>query len=122
MESGEFMKKVLIVDDQMAIRRLLLEVLKDNFEVCLACSGEEAIEMGGKCKPDIILLDIGLPGISGIDALPQLKQEVPGCSIYMLTGSSDAMLIERALSLGAAGFIEKPFDILKVREKLISIS
>lgn len=122
MESGEFMKKVLIVDDQMAIRRLLLEVLKDDFEVHLACSGEEALEIAEKCKPDITLLDVGLPGISGIDALPYLKQEAPDCSIFMLTGSSDDMLAERALSLGAAGFIEKPFDILKVREKLINIS
>lgn len=121
MESGEFMKKILIVDDQMALRRLLFEVLKGDFDVYLVCSGEEAIKIAEECKPDIILLDVGLPGISGIDALPRLKQEVPGCSIFMLTGSSDDTLTGRALSLGAAGFIEKPFDILKVREKLISI-
>lgn len=122
MESGDLMKKVLIVDDQMAIRKLLFEVLKDDFQVRLACSGEEAIEIIGECKPDIMLLDVGLPGISGIDALPQLKRKIPGCSIFILTGNLDSKLTERALSLGAAGFIEKPFDIMKIKKKLMSVS
>jgi DNA-binding response OmpR family regulator len=122
MERSEGVKKILVVDDRPAIRMLLLEVLKDEFDVKLADCGEEAVREAGTFLPDLILLDVGLPGISGIDALPQLKKIVPGCHIYMLTGSTDNLLIDRAMSLGANGFIEKPFDILKIIDMIKEIT
>jgi CheY-like chemotaxis protein len=122
MESSEGMKKVLVVDDMSAIRMLLDEVLRDEFDVKLAGSGEEAIKEAGAFLPDIILLDVGLPGISGIDALPKLKEIVPGCHIYMLTGNSDSLLVDRAMSVGAGGYIEKPFDIIKMMDMLKEIT
>ena len=116
------MKKVLVVDDQPAIRKLLYEVLKDEFDVELAGSGEEAIAITGEYKPHIMLLDVGLSGISGIDALPSIKEKVPECKVVILTGSADNLLLNRALSLGAADFIGKPFDIIKVKDKLKTLA
>lgn len=115
------MGKVLIVDDQPAIRRLIFEVLNDEFEIQYACTGEEAIRVSNQFKPDIILLDIGLVGMSGIEALPCLKNIVPECSIIMLTGNTSSGMVNKALSSGACDFIVKPFDVFKMKDKLKNI-
>lgn len=117
----EYMKRVLVVDDRMDIGNLLFEVLNDEFDVKLAYSGEEALKVSEEFRPDIILLDINLSGMSGIDTLPYLKSIVPGCRIIMLTGSTGRFVIDRAISLGASGYISKPFDIIKMKEMLKKI-
>lgn len=116
------MGKVLVVDDQAAIRKLIFEILNDSFEVRFASSGSEAIRISEEFKPDVILLDIGLtPEMSGIDALPCLKDKTPESAIIMLTGSADRNNISKALALGASDCIAKPFDILKLRTKIDDI-
>lgn len=115
------MDKLLVVDDQEGIRVLIYELLGEDFELKLVCSGEEAIEESKSFKPDIILLDIGLSGISGVDALPKLKETVPKSSVVMLTGNTDGLLIEKALALGACDYITKPFDIFSMRNKILDI-
>lgn len=115
------MGKVLVVDDQPAIRKLICEVLSDEFEMRFAGKAEEAISVCSEFKPDIILLDIGLEGMNGIEALPCLKKLVPSCSIIMLTGNTNSHLIQEALACGASDCICKPFDIFMMKAKLESI-
>lgn len=109
------------MDDQPAIRALLEEVLKDEFEVQCSSSGEQAIELTKSFKPDIVLLDIGLKTMSGIEALPRIKAIVPDSAIVMLTGSTSPSTMKEALSLGASGYMQKPFDILKIKSNLKNI-
>jgi DNA-binding NtrC family response regulator len=121
-ESGVNMTRVLVVDDQSAIRNLICEVLSGDFETGCAGSAEEAAELLPSFKPDIMLLDVSLAGISGIDALPMLKEKAPGCRIIMMTGSMEHSLAVRALSEGACDYVGKPFDILELRTKLLKIA
>ncbi len=75
-------KKVLIVDDDMILRQMYAERLKgEDFEVLMAGDGQEAIEMAAKDKPDVILLDIMMPKMNGIDALKKLRAEADTKSI-----------------------------------------
>lgn len=115
------MIKVLIVDDQPAIRKLMREVLYDGFQLEFAGTAEEAIRFSADFMPDIILLDVGLPDMNGIDALPRLKSIVPEAKILILTGNSDGALLKRAFSLGASDYISKPFDLFALRTLLISM-
>ena len=115
------MKRVLLVDDQAAIRRLISEVLEEDFNIMSASNGEDAVGVAEKFKPDIILLDIGLPGISGIDLIPIFKEISPKSKILMLTGSISNSTMNQAKSLGVSGFIEKPFDILEIKNEIMYI-
>ena len=115
------MKRVLLVDDQAAIRRLISEVLEEDFNIMSASDGEDAVDAVKEFKPDIILLDIGLPGISGIDLIPIFKKVCPKSKILMLTGSISNSTINQAKSLGVSGFIEKPFDILEIKNEIMYI-
>jgi CheY-like chemotaxis protein len=115
------MKRVLLVDDQAAIRRLISEVLEEDFNIMSASNGEDAVGVAEKFKPDVILLDIGLPGISGIDLIPIFKEISPKSKILMLTGSISNSTMNQAKSLGVSGFIEKPFDILEIKNEIMYI-
>ncbi|KPU44601.1 KDP operon transcriptional regulatory protein KdpE [Oxobacter pfennigii] len=115
------MGKVLIVDDQPVIRKLLFEVLDDEFDVRFAETGEEAIVISQDFKPDVILLDIGLAGMSGVEAIPEFKKLSPKSNIIMLTGSANGSLINKALSCGASDCITKPFDIFELKTRLENI-
>lgn len=116
------MGKVLVVDDEAAIRRLMFELLNDEFEVRFASCGSEAVKVSGEFKPDIILLDNSLTQeMSGIDALPYLKDKTPESFIIMLTGSADQNFMDKALASGASDCITKPFDIFKLKTKLEDI-
>ncbi len=99
------MKRVLLVDDQAAIRRLISEVLEEDFNIMSASNGEDAVGVAEKFKPDVILLDIGLPGISGIDLIPIFKEISPKSKILMLTGSISNSTMNQAKSLGVSGLI-----------------
>lgn len=109
------MSKVLVVDDQWSIRRLINDILADEFEILQAGTADEAVKLAAEYKPEIILLDLGLPEIDGIEVLPLLKNLVPDSRIIIVTGIIDNSVKKKALSLGASGFIGKPFDIFKMK-------
>ena len=101
--------------------KLISEIFSDTLEIRFACTGEEAMTVSRDFKPDIMLLDIGLRDMNGVEALPNLKVINPDCNIMMMTGSTDSLLINKALTLGACDCIVKPFDIFKMRDKLKKI-
>jgi CheY-like chemotaxis protein/GGDEF domain-containing protein len=105
---------VLVVEDDQAIRRLLNEALSGNgYETVEAADGPTALEAARASTPDVILLDVGLPGTDGFGVLAELKadeqlREVP---VLMVTAWGDANLIRRALDRGANGYVRKPFAL-----------
>ena len=102
--------RVLICDDDPSLRTLLriaLALEPDLEIVADASDGLEAIALAGRHRPDVILLDLGMPRMDGLQALPKLREAVPAASIVVLSGYQESLLGKQALSLGAVAYIEK---------------
>ena len=103
--------KILCVDDDQSIRTMLEKVLTaESYEVFLAMNGEEGIELAEKEDPDLILLDIGLPGIDGIETLRRIKKDVPHADAIMITAEGSIETAVAAMKAGARNYITKPFN------------
>jgi DNA-binding response OmpR family regulator len=112
--------QILVVDDEEAIRELLISFLQEHgYETAGAEDGEQGLEMARRLKPRVILLDVAMPRMDGIEALRALRQEVPQATVIMLSGHADHDTALRALELGAHDFIEKPFDLAYLEKVLI---
>ena len=104
-------KKVLIVDDEQSIRTLLDYNLKQaGYETIMASDGKEAIEMAEAKKPDLILLDLMLPQISGIEVCKMLRSQQINIPIIMLTAKSEELDKVLGLEIGADDYMTKPFS------------
>ena len=106
--------KVVIVDDHALIRegiKKLLE-LEESFDiVALAGDGVEALEVIEKVRPDVVLLDINMPNMNGIDCLKQIKAEYPDTKVVMLTIHEDAEYLIETINIGAEGYVLKDADV-----------
>lgn len=104
------MTKIAIVEDNKVIRESLMEFIQADPEcrcVCACSTAEEALKVIPKHEPEIVLMDIQLPNMSGIDCLAQLKQLLPSVQIIMVTVYEDTERIFKALRLGACGYLLK---------------
>lgn len=111
---------VLAVDDQASNILTIYELFKGEYEVCAATSGEDAFAFCRKRRPDVILLDVGLPGMDGYEVCRRLKadpatREIP---IVFVTASGDPVAEVKALDYGAADFIAKPYHEKIVRARV----
>ncbi|HWP36135.1 MAG TPA: sigma-54 dependent transcriptional regulator [Gemmatimonadales bacterium] len=101
---------VLFVDDDPSIRRVIGEFLRrSGFEVFEAASGEEGVAAFRQERPDVVLLDINMPGRSGLDVFDEIRQD--GAVVIFLTGVADVATAVRAMQLGAEHFLTKPVDL-----------
>lgn len=111
-------QNVLLVDDDQNLRRIGRMALErvGHWNVVVASSGPEAIELAGCCKPDVILLDVMMPGMDGTEALSLLKQNksTAGIPVILMTAKVQTHELNSYLNLGASGVIAKPFDPLKL--------
>ena len=113
--------KVLVVDDEkLIVKGIRFSLEQDNMEVDCAYDGEEALEMAKKKKYDIILLDIMLPKLTGLEVCQQIR-EFSSVPIVMLTAKGDDMDKILGLEYGADDYITKPFNILEVKARLKAI-
>ncbi len=102
--------RLLLVDDHAVVRsglRMLLSAESDVEIVGEASTAAQAMEMAGEVKPDVILMDIGLPDLSGIDATREIKKRYPGISIVALTIHEDEEYFFKMLEAGASGYVPK---------------
>ncbi len=107
-------RKILLVDDEAAIRRSLTGILSDEgYEVGLATNGEEALSLISDDAPDLVLLDIWLPGMDGLAVLEKIKAYNPLLPVIMISGHGNVENAVKATRLGAFDFIEKPLDMDK---------
>jgi signal transduction histidine kinase len=103
---------VLLVDDENDIREVLsLSLLDMGYEVCEACSGCEALDVFKETCPDIVLTDIKMPGMDGIELLQKVKNENPETEVIMITGHGDMDLAIKSLKHEATDFIIKPINV-----------
>jgi len=107
--------RLLVVDDEASILRSLEGVLNDEgYETALASSGEECLKSVDAEDPDLILLDVWLPGIDGMETLEKLKAAYPGLPVVMMSGHGNIETAVKATKLGAFDFVEKPLNLDKV--------
>lgn len=116
--------RVVIVDDYDMTRMLLRIILEgDHYEVVgEAGDGKEGVEISLKLQPDLILLDVNMPVMNGLEALQKIHLELPGAIVLMVTGDDDVELVNQAILNGASGFIIKPFNSESVRGTLRDVS
>ncbi|MFC1896186.1 sigma-54-dependent transcriptional regulator, partial [Thermodesulfobacteriota bacterium] len=106
---------ILIVDDEKPILQSLGGILEDEgFEVLTASNGYEALKRLEKEGPELVLLDIWMPGMDGIETLGEIKKEYPFLPVIMITGHGTIETAVSATKLGAYDFIEKPLSVEKV--------
>lgn len=106
---------ILVVDDEESIRQALLGVLGDEgFNVFLAKDGYDALQMVKEKLPDVVLLDIWMQGIDGIEVLKSLKKQYPTLAVIMISGHGTIETAVKATKLGAYDFIEKPLHLDKI--------
>ena len=119
-------KSVLVVDDNEDIRGLLSLVLqKEGYEVHTAEDGAQALEKTYETKPDLILLDVMMPGLSGLEVLSTIREhkdkKINQVPIMMITAKSTIDDIDAAVELGASSYIVKPFRPANLAEKVQAI-
>jgi len=119
MKEGEKMKegkkkicKILTVDDEMGVDSFFYEFFTArNYEVFNALSGKEALKIVEKEKPMIVLLDVNMASMDGIETLKRIKEIDKGISVIMVTGVNDDDVARKARSLGADDYITKPLSL-----------
>ena len=104
--------KVLVVDDEPEVRLVLSEFLESRgFEVATAESGAKALAIVDEVSPQVVLLDVTMPEMDGVETLKRLTALKPGLPIIMVTANADVDVTSKLLALGAADYIPKPFDL-----------
>lgn len=105
-------KRIMVVDDSRIVQLQMQKVLADSqYEVAVCCkNGQEAIEKYETEKPDLITMDILMPGIDGLEAARQIIEKHPDAKILMVSSLAYDDTMQEANKIGAKGFIYKPFD------------
>lgn len=109
------MNKILVVDDELGIRTVLSTALQNDYDVSVAASGLEALDMLAKVEPKLVLLDIDMPGMNGLEVLNRIQATNLKPCVIMLTTIEKLDTAKRALALGACEYITKPFDVNQLR-------
>lgn len=111
------MATVMVVDDRMGIRKLLQEVLQGaGHYVVTAAGGKEALERITRLSVDLVLLDMKMPGMNGLDTLKMLKKVRPDVTVLIMTAYEELEVLKEAQRCGASGYISKPFDIEDIKD------
>ncbi|MBM7618673.1 response regulator [Bacillus haimaensis] len=110
-------QKLLIVDDQYGIRILLNEVFqKEGYQTFQAANGYQALDIVEKHSPDLVLLDMKIPGMDGIEILKRLKAINADIQVIIMTAYGELDMIQESKDLGAITHFAKPFDIDEIRD------
>lgn len=103
---------MLVIDDDPGVREYLEALaLSRGYEVVTAATGEEGLKGLEEARPDLVTLDLVLPGMDGLETLRRLKERVPDIPVVMLSGHGQARSIVEAMKLGASDFLRKPFEV-----------
>ncbi len=116
MTAATELPQILVIDDEMGPRESLRMLLKPNYQVHTADCVETGLKLLKEKQPDTIVMDIRMPGISGIEGLRQIREIDPHLSVIMLTGFGALETAKEALRLGANDYIAKPFDAHEMQQ------
>ncbi len=106
------MAKLLVVDDELAVCDILKHFfVKQGYQVFMATKGEEALVLAAREHPDLMLLDIKMPTMSGIEVLRQLRQRGDHVQVVVVSSAHEDAVIDEARRLGAVDYVVKPFHL-----------
>jgi two-component system chemotaxis response regulator CheY len=109
------MASILIVDDDRFVRLTLRDLLSDSgFELLEAIDGEEAVALIEQKKPELVLLDLLMPRLSGLEVIGRIPTLSPQTRVLVISALDSESLVESALEAGAAGFVAKPFHPIEI--------
>jgi two-component system, chemotaxis family, chemotaxis protein CheY len=123
-QEEQFMPRVLIVEDAPFIREMIKDILEshDYTVVGEASNGLEAIEKYESLKPDVVLMDILMPGMDGLSAISKIKELDQNAKIIVVSALVKETLRKEALRAGAADFVAKPFQVEKLLDSVRSVA
>ena len=108
--------RILVVDDEPVVSSMLCDVLATaGYVVASAASGAEALDLVPIFNPSVVLLDLTMPGMSGMEVLQHLRREYPRSPVVILSGNQDAEVKRRAIEAGAFDYLTKPFSLALMR-------
>ena len=110
--------KILVIDDENGPRDMLTFELSDRWEVGGAGCGEEALEMLAQSLPDIVLCDIMMPGIGGVETLKRIKERMPKAEVIMATGCATLETAIESMRCGDYDYVTKPYEIERLSATL----
>lgn len=117
--------RVLVADDQDIVRDGLVTILDLSPELAVvgeAATGERAVELAGETRPDVVLMDLRMPGIGGVEATRRLRSEHPGIAVLVLTTFDDGDSLRSALAAGARGFLTKDAGRVQLVDAIRSVA
>lgn len=113
--------RILIVDDEQSVREVLSEYFTEQgYSVENAAGGEEALALVQRSTPDLVLLDVRMPGIDGVETLRRIREIAPDVSVIMVTANEDIGLARETLKLGALDYVAKPFDFVYLERAIMA--
>ncbi len=119
------MKRVILIEDQTAIREMQSEIIRmspDYKIVGEAGEGHQAVALCLELKPDVIILDARLPGLSGVDILRRINKQLKGLRVLVFSGHENPVLIREMLEAGAHGFVEKTAGLMEFKKGLETVA
>ncbi|HXC62040.1 MAG TPA: sigma-54 dependent transcriptional regulator, partial [Nitrospiria bacterium] len=109
------MKKILVIDDEASVQESLRTVLKEDYEILSAMDGIQAIEVFHEQNPHLLLLDISMPSLNGLEVLRKIRESDTSSPVIMLTASNMVKTAVQAMKMGATDYLTKPFDIEELK-------
>src|SRR5262245_19478799 len=104
--------RILVIDDNPHVVDILDRYLREEgYGVLGALTSDEGVKLAILARPELVLLDIALPGTNGIELLRRIRSTNPTARVIMVTGNIDPALVRKAMELGALAYIDKPFDL-----------
>ncbi len=111
------MPKVLVVDDALYTRKVLREILEaEKIEVIEASNGWEAIKKYQEERPDLVLLDVSMPDMDGLQALQAIREVDKEAKVVMVSAMGQSSTVKEAMKFGACDFVVKPFKRSQIRD------
>ena len=108
--------RILVIDDNLAVVDILVTMLaEEGYEVSSAVTSDEGLKLFIQSRPDLVLLDIALPGMNGIEMLKRIGSIAPTARVVMVSGVTDPARAREALELGALACVDKPFDLAALK-------
>lgn len=108
--------RILVIDDEPAVVDILVTCLREEGYGALGAeTSDEGLKLAILSRPELVLLDIALPGMNGIELLKRIRSIIPTTRVIMVSGNTDPVLAREALELGALAYVDKPFDLTYLR-------